>query len=35
MDGDIIGLLVYAGLVLVMVFYWIYYIRYVRRNPRS
>ena len=35
MDGDIIGLLVYAGLVLVMVLYWTYYIRYVRRNPRS
>ena len=35
MDGDIIGLLVYAGLVYVMVFYWAYYIRYVRRNPRS
>lgn len=35
MDGDIIGLLVYAGLVLVMVFYWTYYIRYVRRKPRS
>ena len=35
MDGDIIGLLVYAGLVLIMVFYWTYYIRYVRRNPRS
>lgn len=35
MDGDIIGLLVYAGLVLVMVLYWTYYIRYVRRKPRS
>lgn len=35
MDGHIIGLLVYAGLVLVMVFYWTYYIRYVRRKPRS
>ena len=35
MDGDIIGLLVYAGLVLIMVFYWTYYIRYVRRKPRS
>ena len=35
MDGDITELLVYAGLVLVMVFYWTYYIRYVRRNPRS
>lgn len=35
MDGDITGLLVYAGLVLVMVLYWTYYIRYVRRNPRT
>jgi len=35
MDGDIAGLLVYAGLVLVMVLYWAYYIRCVRRNPRS
>lgn len=35
MDGDIIGLLVYAGLVLIMVLYWTYYIRCVRRNPRS
>ena len=35
MDGDIVGLLVYAGLVLIMVLYWTYYIRYVRRNPRS
>ena len=35
MDGDITELLVYAGLVLVMVFYWTYYIRCVRRNPRS
>ena len=35
MDGDITGLLVYAGLVLIMVLYWTYYIRYVRRNPRS
>lgn len=35
MDGDITGLLVYAGLVLVMVLYWTYYIRYVRRKPRS
>lgn len=33
MDGDIIGLLVYAGLVLIMVFYWTYYV--LRRNPRS
>ncbi|MHC2546947.1 hypothetical protein ACUW9K_000700 [Corynebacterium hesseae] len=35
MDGDIAGLFVYAGVVLVMVFYWTYYIRYARRNPRS
>ena len=35
MDGYIIGLLVYAGLVVVMVLYWTYYIRCVRRNPRS
>lgn len=35
MDGDITELLVYAGLVLVMVLYWAYYIRCVRRNPRS
>ena len=35
MNGDITELLVYAGLVLVMVFYWTYYIRYVRRKPRS
>ena len=35
MDGDITELLVYAGLVLVMVLYWTYYIRYVRRKPRS
>ena len=35
MDGDITGLLVYAGLGLVMVLYWAYYIRCVRRNPRS
>lgn len=35
MDGDITGLLVYAGLVLVMVFYWTYYVLEVRRNPRS
>lgn len=35
MDGDITGLLVYAGLVLIMVLYWTYYIRCVRRNPRS
>ena len=35
MNGDITELLVYAGLVLVMVLYWAYYIRCVRRNPRS
>lgn len=35
MDGDVTELLVYAGSVLVMVLYWIYYIRYVRRHPRS
>ena len=35
MDGDITELLVYAGLVLVMVLYWAYYIRCVRRNPKS
>ena len=35
MNGDITELLVYAGLVLVMVLYWTYYIRCVRRNPRS
>ena len=35
MDGDIIGLLVYAGLVLVMVLYWTYYVLEVRRNPRA
>lgn len=35
MDGDITGLLVYAGLVLVMVLYWTYYVLEVRRNPRS
>ncbi|MDK8814618.1 hypothetical protein QP970_04475 [Corynebacterium sp. MSK073] len=35
MDGDIAELLVCAGLVLIMVLYWTYYIRYVRRNPRS
>ena len=35
MDGDITGLLVCAGLVLVMVAYWTFYIRYVRRNPQS
>lgn len=35
MDGDITGLLVCVGLVLVMVAYWTFYIRYVRRNPQS
>ena len=35
MDGDVTGLLVCAGLVLVMVLYWAYYIRCVRREPRS
>lgn len=35
MDGDITELLVYAGLVVVMVLYWAYYIRCVRRKPRS
>ena len=35
MDGDITELLVYAGLVVVMVLYWAYYIRCVRRNPSS
>lgn len=35
MDGDISGLLVYAGLVLIMVLYWTYYVLEVRRNPRS
>ena len=35
MDGDVTELLVYAGLVLVMVLYWAYYIRCVRRQPRS
>lgn len=35
MDGDITELLVYAGLVLVMVLYWAYYFRCVRRNPRT
>ena len=35
MDGDIAGLLVYAGLVLIMVLYWAYYIRCVRREPRT
>ena len=31
MDGDVTALLVCAGLVLVMVLYWAYYIRCVRR----
>ena len=35
MDGDITELLVYAGLLLVMVLYWAYYIRCVRREPRT
>ena len=35
MDGDITGLLVCVGLVLVMLAYWTFYIRYVRRNPQS
>ena len=35
MDGDVTELLVYAGLVLVMVLFWAYYIVEVRRNPRS
>lgn len=35
MDGDVTVLLVCAGLVLVMVLYWAYYIRCVRRKPRS
>lgn len=35
MNGDITELLVYAGVVLVMVLYWTYYIRCVRRQPRS
>lgn len=35
MDGDTTGLLVCVGAVLVMVLYWVYYIRYVRRVPRS
>lgn len=34
MDCDITGLFVYAGLVLLMVLYWAYCIRYVR-HPRS
>ncbi|WP_236592625.1 hypothetical protein [Corynebacterium striatum] len=35
MDGDVTALLVCAGLVLVMVLYWAYYIRCVRRQPKS
>ncbi|HCT9179332.1 TPA: hypothetical protein OUB66_000138 [Corynebacterium aurimucosum] len=35
MNGDITELLVYAGVVLVMVLYWTYYIRCVRRQPRT
>ena len=35
MDGDITELLIYAGLVLAMVLYWTYYIRCVRRKPRT
>lgn len=35
MDGDITGLLVCVGAVLVMVLYWAYYIRCVRRVPKS
>ena len=35
MDGDITRLLVYIGSVLVMVLYWTYYIRCVRRTPES
>lgn len=35
MDGDITDLLLYAGLVLVMVLFWAYYILEVRRNPRT
>ena len=35
MDGDITEPLVYAGLVLAMVVYWTYYIRCVRRKPRT
>ena len=35
MNGDITELFVYAGLVLVMVLYWAYYIRCVRREPRT
>ena len=35
MDGDVTELLVYAGLVLVMVLFWAYYILDVRKEPRS
>lgn len=35
MDGDTTGLLVCVGLVLVMVAYWPFHIRYVRRYPKS
>ena len=35
MDGDFTDLLVYAGLVLVMVLFWTYYILDVRKEPRS
>lgn len=35
MDGDTTRLLVCVGAVLVMVLYWTYYIRCVRRDPRS
>ena len=35
MDADITEQLVYVGLVLAMVLYWTYYIRCVRRKPRS
>ncbi|ATZ04897.1 TPA: hypothetical protein JAJ60_002566 [Corynebacterium striatum] len=35
MDSPITDLLLYIGLVLVMVAYWTFYIRYVRRIPGS
>lgn len=35
MDGDITGLLVCLGLVVVMVLYWTFYILRVRRIPES
>ncbi|MFH6889911.1 hypothetical protein [Corynebacterium aurimucosum] len=35
MGGDTAELLVYGGLVVVMVAYWTYYIRCVRRTPQS